>query len=100
MRRVIIATAPQQATEARNKKAASLSSLPGIYWWWLKLAALVPVDSPIEYVQHSMCVFGDVVLVGYQDDCVALIVKFSKQHHDLLRRLRIEITGRLVGEDD
>ena len=39
-------------------------------------------------------------IVGYQDDRIALLVKLIEEAHDLLRSLRIEVSGRLVSEKD
>ena len=67
---------------------------------WRGLAALVLVDATVEDVQNAVRVLGDVVLVRHQDDRIPLAVEMVEQPHDFLRRLRIEIAGRLVCKDD
>ena len=43
---------------------------------------------------------GDVGLVGYEDDGVALGVELVEQAHNLYRSFGVEVSGGLVGEDD
>ena len=47
-----------------------------------------------------MRVLGDVVLVCHQDYRVSLMVKLIKETHDFMRSLRVEVSCRLVREDD
>jgi hypothetical protein len=43
---------------------------------------------------------GDILFVRDDDDRVSLVVQILKEHHDLLPRLGVEVSGRLVGEYD
>ena len=47
-----------------------------------------------------MGIFGDVGLVGDEDDGVAAGVEIVEEGHDLVAGFGIEISGGLVGEDD
>ena len=57
-------------------------------------------DDTVANVDDAMGEFGDVVLVGDEDDGVALRMEFVEEAHDLVAGLRIEVSGRLVGEED
>ena len=43
---------------------------------------------------------GDVLLVGDHDDRLAGVVQLAQHFHDLLAGGRVEVAGRLVGQDD
>jgi hypothetical protein len=45
-----------------------------------------------------MGVGRDLLLVGHQDDGVPLAMDVVEQRHDFLSGLRIQVSGRLVGE--
>ncbi len=51
-------------------------------------------------VDDAVRVFGDVVLVRDQDNRVALLVQAIEERHDLQAGLRVEVAGRLVGQND
>jgi len=48
----------------------------------------------------AMGVFGDVGLVGDEDDGVSAGVKVVEESHDLIAGLGVEVAGGFVGEDD
>ena len=51
-------------------------------------------------MNHAVSVFGNIGLVGDEDDGVAARVQFVEEAHDLVAGLGVEVTGGLVGEDD
>src|SRR5262245_12486208 len=58
------------------------------------------VHNPAVAEHHrALGVLGDVLLVRDQDDSLAVVVESLKDRHDLFRRLRVEVAGRLVGQD-
>src|SRR3989441_9290879 len=61
---------------------------------------LVALDLAVAQVDLAAGVRRDVVLVGDQEDRLALVVQLLEQPHDLLARRRVEVPGGLVGEQD
>ena len=61
---------------------------------------MIARDDAISNGDNAMRVFGDVRLVGDEDDGVALGVEVVEERHDLLAGLGVEVAGGLVGEDD
>src|SRR3989441_139101 len=61
---------------------------------------LVALDLAVAQVDLAAGVRRDVVLVGYQEDRLALVVQLLEQPHDLLARRRVEVPSGLVGEQD
>src|SRR5215510_1356194 len=57
-------------------------------------------DLSVEDRDHAVGVLGDVMFVRHDDDRVAALVQRVEQLHNLLRGLRIEVAGRLVGENN
>ena len=51
-------------------------------------------------MNHAVGIAGDVVLVGDQHDGVALPVQAVEQGHDFVARLRVQVAGGLIGQDD
>src|SRR5437868_8147146 len=66
----------------------------------LLFLALVGPDHAVSDSDHAVSIFGDVVLVRYYDDGVALRVQAVHQCHDLVSGLGIQVAGGLVGQDD
>src|SRR5688572_15050994 len=60
----------------------------------------VALDLPVADGDDAMRVGGDVGFVGDDDDGVTGLMQARKQRHDLDTGLRIEVAGRLVGEQD
>src|SRR6185436_14160344 len=65
-------------------------------------ALIAPVlqDFAILQAHDALAVGGDIGLVRHDDDRLSVSVQLVEQGEDLDARLRIEITGRLVGEQD
>src|SRR5437899_14488 len=61
---------------------------------------LVRFDLAVPDVDRASGVVGDGLLVGDEDDRVALRVQLLEQPHDLLPGDGVEVAGRLVGEQD
>jgi hypothetical protein len=61
---------------------------------------VVARDDAVADGDDAVGVFGDVGLVGDEDDGVALGVEFVEEGHDLVAGLGVEVAGGLVGEDD
>src|ERR1035438_1234193 len=64
------------------------------------LGGLVGVDLAVADMDDAMGIFGDVRLVGDQDNGVAVGVQSVKEGHDLQAGLGVQVAGGLVGEDD
>src|SRR5207247_630188 len=58
----------------------------------------VAFDQAVAQADDAAGVAGDVLLVGDDDDGVALRVQVLEQLHDFLARAGVEIAGRLVGQ--
>src|SRR4051794_27769897 len=63
-------------------------------------AAHVLLHLSVADVDRAMRVRGDVGLVRDEDDRVARVVQAREQAHDLDAGFRVEIAGRLVGEQN
>src|SRR5258708_20666198 len=61
---------------------------------------LVALDAAILNVDDAMGVLGNVMLMGHQNNGIAFAVQPVKQCHDFVAGLRVEVSGRLVGEND
>src|SRR5688572_14059135 len=55
-------------------------------------------DPSVPEDDDPLRVLRDVVLVGDEDDRLAFVVQALEHRHDLFRRLRVEVAGRLVRE--
>src|SRR6202035_4754819 len=64
------------------------------------LGGFVAEDLAVFDVDHAVGVFGDIGLVGYEDDGIAFFVEAVEEGHDLDAGLGVEVAGGLVGEDD
>ena len=62
--------------------------------------AHVADDLPVLQANHARGVLGQLVLVRHEDDRVAAAVQIVHQGEDLLARLRVQVSRRLVGEQD
>src|SRR6266498_5962453 len=67
---------------------------------WLRLRPLVALDQAVAQVDLAVRVRRDVVLVGHQEDRLPGRVQLLEQAHDLLARGRVEVAGRLIGQQD
>src|SRR5271155_3157675 len=61
---------------------------------------VVAGDDAVADGDDAVGVFGDVGLVGDDDDGVAVGVELVEEGHDLVAGLGVEVAGGLVGEDD
>ena len=61
---------------------------------------MVTGDDAVAYGDDPVGVFGDVGLVGYDDDGVSAGVEVVEEGHDLVAGLGVEVAGGFVGEDD
>src|ERR1019366_8104383 len=61
--------------------------------------ATVLDDLAIAQADYALGLLGDVGLVGNQDDGAPLFVQPRKDSQDVLGGVRVEVPGRLVGED-
>ena len=61
---------------------------------------VVAGDDAVADGDDAVGVFGDVGLVGDEDDGVAVGVELVEEGHDLVAGLGVEVSGGLVGEDD
>jgi len=66
----------------------------------LSVSTLIAGDEPIADADDAVGVFGDVFFVRDQNDGVALHPKLFEQGHHFFAGFGIEISGRLVGEED
>jgi len=62
------------------------------------LDALVLFDFAVAQTDDAVGMLRDVRFVGHQDDGIAFAMKPRKKCHDFLAGLRIEVSGRLVGQ--
>jgi hypothetical protein len=65
----------------------------------LRRPALVDFDPAVAYVDDPVRMLRDVSFVGDEDDGIARRVEAVKQRHDLHAGLRVEVPGRLVGQE-
>src|SRR5688500_1412347 len=64
---------------------------------WTRLPdLLVLFDFPVADVDDAVGVQGDVVLVGHQDNGIALLIEALEEGHDFVAGGSIEVTGGLV----
>ncbi len=61
---------------------------------------LVAEYLPVANVDDAVGILGDVMLVGDENDVVALLVESVEQRHDLDAGLGVEVARGLVGEND
>src|ERR1019366_6452827 len=61
---------------------------------------LIAEDLAVANVYDAMRVLGDIVLVGNEDDGVALIVQTIEQRHNFHAGLRVQVAGGLVRQND
>jgi len=64
------------------------------------LLYLILGDHAVFDVDDAVGVLGDVVLMGDENDGIALRMQAIEQGHDLVTGLRVEIARRFVGKDD
>src|SRR5205085_8661588 len=64
------------------------------------MTPLVARDHAVFDVNDAMRVFGDVMLVSYQNDRVSFALESVKQRHNLHARLRIQVAGGFVSKND
>src|SRR5579872_5064054 len=64
------------------------------------LLSLVTGNHTVFDVDHPVGVIGDIGLMGDQYDGVALAMQMGEQGHNLAAGLRIQVSGRLVRQDD
>src|SRR6185369_12166573 len=57
-------------------------------------------DFAVADVDYAVGVFGDVGLVGYDDDGVALGLELVEEGHDFDAGFGVEVASGLVGQDD
>src|SRR5262249_37959440 len=57
-------------------------------------------DEAVAEHHRALRVLGDVRLVRDENDRLAVVVEPLEDRHDLLRGLRVEVSGRLVGQDE
>ena len=60
----------------------------------------VPLDDPVEEVEPAPGVPRDIVFVGDHQDGLSPAVQPDEHIHDLGRRTRVQVPGRLVREED
>src|SRR5687768_3027257 len=75
--------------DSDRSRASFISAPPG-----------VALDQAVAQAHDAVRVGGDVVLVGDQDDGVALGVQVAEHAHDLGAGGAVQVAGRLVGQDD
>src|SRR5262245_17908885 len=73
---------------------------PTLVWYSLPYHPLVTRDFAVEQVNLAARVRRDVVFVRHQHDGLPRIVQLMKERHDFGPRRRVEISGRLVGQED
>ena len=61
---------------------------------------LIAGDDTVPDGDDAVSEFGDVGLVGDEDDGVAAGMKIVEERHDLVAGLGVEVSGRLVRQDD
>src|SRR3954469_20509656 len=66
----------------------------------LLFLAFVSANHAVADGDHAVCVLSDVVLVGHHDDGVSLSVQAVHQGHDLVAGLGVEVSRRLVSQND
>ena len=83
-----------------GRRAASKRSRPGSAAAAVLISAVVADDLAVAHLDPPGKRRGDVVIVGDQHQRRAVGRELVEQGHDLGARLRVEVPGRLVGEDD
>src|SRR5262245_46097866 len=76
-------------------RARMIRGLGGVHG----VVADVGLDTAVAKPDHAAGPLGDVVLVRHHDDRLAGPVHLLKHLHDLVAGARVEIAGRLIGED-
>jgi hypothetical protein len=61
---------------------------------------VVAGDDTIADGDDAVGVFGDIGLVGDENDRVSLGMKLVEEGHDLVAGFGVEVSGGFVGEDD
>src|SRR5689334_5692741 len=76
-------------------------------WWFLhansrskRFAAIVGRYETVAQNDDASSVGRDVLLVRHHDHRLTIVGEILEHLHDLLGRLRVEVTSRLVGEED
>src|SRR5262245_54351513 len=64
------------------------------------VVADIGLDAAVAQADDAASPLGDVVLVSDHDDGLTGLVELAQHLHDLVAGVRVEIAGRLVGEDD
>src|SRR5712691_2265502 len=85
----------------RKDKRTDLSRT-GVPWVLTEnlFLSLVALDDSVFDMNHTVSVFGDVVLMGDQNDGVSFAVKTVEQSHDFISSLGVEVASGLVGQND
>src|ERR1700722_2335130 len=61
---------------------------------------MVAGDDTVADSDNAVGVLGDIWLVGYDDDRVAVGMEVVEESHDLVAGLGVQVSGGLVGQDD
>ena len=70
---------------------------------------MVPGNVMIDFIRfhqsiaephNAVGIVGDVVFVRYHDDGVAAVVQVLEERHNFIGCFRIQVSGRLIGQDD
>ncbi len=61
---------------------------------------MVVRDNPVKNGDDPVGIFGNIGLVGYEDNGIALGVELVEEGHDLIACFGVEVAGWLVGEND
>ena len=65
----------------------------------LKFVLYIADDLTVKKIDGTLSHSRILLRVGHHHDCRTLLVELAQKIHHLLSVLRVEITGRLVGED-
>ena len=66
----------------------------------LRVIAHIRLDAAVAHAHRPPRPGGDVIFMGDHDDGFALVVELAQEPHDLVARVRVEIAGRLVRQND
>jgi len=83
-----------------GEQAASPRRFPKVLCSRLPFHPLVARNLAVEQVNLAVRVRRNVVFVRHQHDGLARPVQILEQPHDFVARRRVEVSGRLVGEQN
>ena len=90
----------KQVVFAKYFKSAFIRSIRGECFRGELFSAFVAGDHAVFDVDDPISMLGNIGFVGDQNNRIALAVQVFHEFHNFIAGLRIQVAGRLVGQDD